>query len=149
MLGMFLMFLGLHLKAFTHKSGHSESNRKLKMMTDDDLPHTVCTLVTLQIAALFICAHFAWYNHLNKFISSFSNCIKHTDAKTGPNWLNSILTFLIVQVLKVRKENKVTILELSSTFLPQANRNKLLQYILGFTLLWAKDLIPVLTPGSF
>lgn len=41
------MFLSLHLKAFTHKSGHSESNRKLKMMTDDDLPHTVCTVVTL------------------------------------------------------------------------------------------------------
>lgn len=96
-----------------------------------------------------MCTHFAWYDHLNKFISSFSSCIKHTNAKTGPNWLNWIVSFLILQVLKVRKENKVTILELSSTFLPQANRNKLLQYILGFTLLWAKDLIPVLTPGSF
>lgn len=39
------------------------------------------------------------------------------------------------QVLKERRENRVTTLELSSTFLPQANRNKLLQYILGFTLL--------------
>lgn len=68
-------------------------------------------------------------------ISSFSSCIKHTDAKAGPNGLHSIITFLLVQVLKVRKENKATILELSSTFLPQANRNKLLQYILGFTLL--------------
>uniref|UniRef100_A0AAX7VWG7 Glycerol-3-phosphate acyltransferase 1, mitochondrial n=1 Tax=Astatotilapia calliptera TaxID=8154 RepID=A0AAX7VWG7_ASTCA len=38
-------------------------------------------------------------------------------------------------VLKERRENKVTTLELSSTFLPQENRNKLLQYILGFTLL--------------
>lgn len=35
------------LKSFTHKSGHSESNRKLKMMTDDHLPHTICTVVTL------------------------------------------------------------------------------------------------------
>uniref|UniRef100_A0A8D3CUQ3 Glycerol-3-phosphate acyltransferase 1, mitochondrial n=1 Tax=Scophthalmus maximus TaxID=52904 RepID=A0A8D3CUQ3_SCOMX len=34
-----------------------------------------------------------------------------------------------------RRENKVTTLQLSSTFLPQANRNKLLQYILGFALL--------------
>uniref|UniRef100_A0A8C4GP23 Glycerol-3-phosphate acyltransferase 1, mitochondrial n=1 Tax=Dicentrarchus labrax TaxID=13489 RepID=A0A8C4GP23_DICLA len=38
-------------------------------------------------------------------------------------------------VLKERRENRVTTLELSSTFLPQANRNKLLQYILGYTLL--------------
>uniref|UniRef100_A0A8D3C2Z0 Glycerol-3-phosphate acyltransferase 1, mitochondrial n=1 Tax=Scophthalmus maximus TaxID=52904 RepID=A0A8D3C2Z0_SCOMX len=37
--------------------------------------------------------------------------------------------------LKERRENKVTTLQLSSTFLPQANRNKLLQYILGFALL--------------
>lgn len=41
----------------------------------------------------------------------------------------------LLQVLKERRENKVTTLELSSTFLPQANRNKLLQFILGFTLL--------------
>uniref|UniRef100_A0A3Q1BT12 Glycerol-3-phosphate acyltransferase 1, mitochondrial n=1 Tax=Amphiprion ocellaris TaxID=80972 RepID=A0A3Q1BT12_AMPOC len=50
---------------------------------------------------------------------------------------NTVRTFkeLGVSVLKERRENKVTTLELSSTFLPQANRNKLLQYILGFTLL--------------
>lgn len=42
---------------------------------------------------------------------------------------------MILQVLKERRENRVTMLELSSTFLPQANRNKLLQYILGFTLM--------------
>uniref|UniRef100_A0A674N1L3 Glycerol-3-phosphate acyltransferase 1, mitochondrial n=1 Tax=Takifugu rubripes TaxID=31033 RepID=A0A674N1L3_TAKRU len=48
---------------------------------------------------------------------------------------NTVRTFKELGVLKVRKENKMTILELSSTFLPQANRNKLLQYILGFTLL--------------
>ena len=44
------------------------------------------------------------------------------------------------QVLKERRENRVTTLQLSSTFLPQANRNKLLQYILGFTLLWPRHL---------
>uniref|UniRef100_A0A8C9ZH96 Glycerol-3-phosphate acyltransferase 1, mitochondrial n=1 Tax=Sander lucioperca TaxID=283035 RepID=A0A8C9ZH96_SANLU len=50
---------------------------------------------------------------------------------------NTVRTFkeLGVRVLKQRRENEVTTLELSSTFLPQANRNKLLQYILGFTLL--------------
>lgn len=42
---------------------------------------------------------------------------------------------IVLQVLKERKEDKVTTLELSSTFIPQANRNKLLQYILGFSLL--------------
>uniref|UniRef100_A0AAQ6A538 Glycerol-3-phosphate acyltransferase 1, mitochondrial n=1 Tax=Amphiprion ocellaris TaxID=80972 RepID=A0AAQ6A538_AMPOC len=45
---------------------------------------------------------------------------------------NTVRTF---KELGVSAENKVTTLELSSTFLPQANRNKLLQYILGFTLL--------------
>lgn len=48
---------------------------------------------------------------------------------------NTVKTFKELGVLKERKENKVTTLELTSTFLPQANRNKLLQYILGFTLL--------------
>ncbi|KAK1881994.1 Glycerol-3-phosphate acyltransferase 1 mitochondrial [Dissostichus eleginoides] len=48
---------------------------------------------------------------------------------------NTVRTFKELGVLKQRKENQVTTLELSSTFLPQANRNKLLQYILGFTLL--------------
>ncbi|KAM3859350.1 glycerol-3-phosphate acyltransferase 1, mitochondrial [Diretmus argenteus] len=48
---------------------------------------------------------------------------------------NTMRTFKELGVLKDRRENQVTTLELSSTFLPQANRNKLLQYILGFTLL--------------
>uniref|UniRef100_A0A3P9LFU5 Glycerol-3-phosphate acyltransferase 1, mitochondrial n=1 Tax=Oryzias latipes TaxID=8090 RepID=A0A3P9LFU5_ORYLA len=48
---------------------------------------------------------------------------------------NTVKTFKELGVLKERKENKVTTLELSSTFIPQANRNKLLQYILGFSLL--------------
>ncbi|XP_013863084.1 glycerol-3-phosphate acyltransferase 1, mitochondrial isoform X2 [Austrofundulus limnaeus] len=48
---------------------------------------------------------------------------------------NTVKTFKELGVLKERRENKVAILELSSTFLPQANRNKLLQYILGFTLM--------------
>uniref|UniRef100_A0A7N9AP73 Glycerol-3-phosphate acyltransferase 1, mitochondrial n=1 Tax=Mastacembelus armatus TaxID=205130 RepID=A0A7N9AP73_9TELE len=42
---------------------------------------------------------------------------------------------IFLKVLKERRENKVSTLELSSTFQPQANRNKLLQYILGFILL--------------
>lgn len=53
-----------------------------------------------------------------------------------------------LQVLKERRENKVTTLELSSTFLPQANRNKLLQYILGFTLLWPRHLLLQLGPQA-
>ncbi|KAK7919477.1 hypothetical protein WMY93_010761 [Mugilogobius chulae] len=48
---------------------------------------------------------------------------------------NTVKTFKELGVLNERKENKITTLELSSTFLPQANRNKLLQYILAFTLL--------------
>uniref|UniRef100_A0A3B3D4L3 Glycerol-3-phosphate acyltransferase 1, mitochondrial n=1 Tax=Oryzias melastigma TaxID=30732 RepID=A0A3B3D4L3_ORYME len=48
---------------------------------------------------------------------------------------NTVKTFKELGVLKERKENKLTTLELSSTFIPQANRNKLLQYILGFSLL--------------
>uniref|UniRef100_A0A671YA29 Glycerol-3-phosphate acyltransferase 1, mitochondrial n=1 Tax=Sparus aurata TaxID=8175 RepID=A0A671YA29_SPAAU len=48
---------------------------------------------------------------------------------------NTVRTFKELGVLKERRENRVTTLQLSSTFLPQANRNKLLQYILGFTLL--------------
>ncbi|KAG2463248.1 GPAT1 acyltransferase, partial [Polypterus senegalus] len=40
-----------------------------------------------------------------------------------------------IKVFKEKKENRVTVLELSSTFLPQTNRNKLLKYILGFCLL--------------
>ncbi|XP_076008376.1 glycerol-3-phosphate acyltransferase 1, mitochondrial [Genypterus blacodes] len=48
---------------------------------------------------------------------------------------NTVRTFKELGVLKERRENRVTTVELSSTFLPQANRNKLLQYILGFALL--------------
>lgn len=48
---------------------------------------------------------------------------------------NTVKTFKELGVLKQRRENQVLTLALSSTFLPQANRNKLLQYILGFALL--------------
>uniref|UniRef100_A0A9J8CE42 Glycerol-3-phosphate acyltransferase 1, mitochondrial n=1 Tax=Cyprinus carpio carpio TaxID=630221 RepID=A0A9J8CE42_CYPCA len=48
---------------------------------------------------------------------------------------NTVKTFKELGVLKERREDGVCRLELSSTFLPQANRNKLLQYILGFSLL--------------
>uniref|UniRef100_A0A6Q2X771 Glycerol-3-phosphate acyltransferase 1, mitochondrial n=1 Tax=Esox lucius TaxID=8010 RepID=A0A6Q2X771_ESOLU len=48
---------------------------------------------------------------------------------------NTVRTFKELGVLKERRENRVSLVELSSTFLPQVNRNKLLHYILGFTLL--------------
>uniref|UniRef100_A0A3Q2YHZ5 Glycerol-3-phosphate acyltransferase 1, mitochondrial n=2 Tax=Hippocampus comes TaxID=109280 RepID=A0A3Q2YHZ5_HIPCM len=48
---------------------------------------------------------------------------------------NTVRTFKDLGVLKERREERVTTLELSPTFLPQATRNKLLQYILGFSLL--------------
>nr|XP_057917502.1 glycerol-3-phosphate acyltransferase 1, mitochondrial isoform X2 [Doryrhamphus excisus] len=48
---------------------------------------------------------------------------------------NTVRTFKELGVLKERRENRVSTVELSATFLPQANRNKLLHYILGFTLL--------------
>ncbi|XP_051959194.1 glycerol-3-phosphate acyltransferase 1, mitochondrial-like [Xyrauchen texanus] len=48
---------------------------------------------------------------------------------------NTVKTFKELGVLKERRDGAVCHLELSSAFLPQANRNKLLQYILGFSLL--------------
>ncbi|XP_031438781.1 glycerol-3-phosphate acyltransferase 1, mitochondrial isoform X4 [Clupea harengus] len=48
---------------------------------------------------------------------------------------NTVKTFKELGVLKESRENKVAFLELTSTFLPQANRNKLLHYIQGFSLL--------------
>ncbi|KAM6951223.1 glycerol-3-phosphate acyltransferase 1, mitochondrial [Aplochiton taeniatus] len=48
---------------------------------------------------------------------------------------NTVKTFKELGVLKERREGRVVILEPSNTFLPQANRNKLLQYILGYTVL--------------
>ncbi|KAJ8365230.1 hypothetical protein SKAU_G00140610 [Synaphobranchus kaupii] len=48
---------------------------------------------------------------------------------------NTVRTFKELGVLKESRENKAVLLEVSSTFLPQANRTKLLQYILDFSLL--------------
>uniref|UniRef100_A0A8B9K0G9 Glycerol-3-phosphate acyltransferase 1, mitochondrial n=1 Tax=Astyanax mexicanus TaxID=7994 RepID=A0A8B9K0G9_ASTMX len=48
---------------------------------------------------------------------------------------NTVKTFKELGVLKERCEDGVCRLELSTTFQPQANRNKLLHYILGFSLL--------------
>ncbi|XP_072280880.1 glycerol-3-phosphate acyltransferase 1, mitochondrial [Pyxicephalus adspersus] len=45
---------------------------------------------------------------------------------------NAVKTFVDLGVFQVRKENRHTILELSSTFLPQCNRQKLLEFIVGF-----------------
>ncbi|XP_062859106.1 glycerol-3-phosphate acyltransferase 1, mitochondrial [Trichomycterus rosablanca] len=48
---------------------------------------------------------------------------------------NTVKTFKELAVLKERREDGVCYLELSTMFQTQANRNKLLQYILGFSLL--------------
>ncbi|XP_030629097.1 glycerol-3-phosphate acyltransferase 1, mitochondrial isoform X1 [Chanos chanos] len=48
---------------------------------------------------------------------------------------NTVKTFKELGVLKERRENGQSRLELSNMFTRQANRNKLLEYILGFTLL--------------
>ncbi|KAK0131514.1 Glycerol-3-phosphate acyltransferase 1, mitochondrial [Merluccius polli] len=48
---------------------------------------------------------------------------------------NTVKTFKELGVLKERRENRVTTLELSTTFLPQVHRSKLLHYILAFILL--------------
>uniref|UniRef100_A0A8C5WKV6 Glycerol-3-phosphate acyltransferase 1, mitochondrial n=1 Tax=Leptobrachium leishanense TaxID=445787 RepID=A0A8C5WKV6_9ANUR len=45
---------------------------------------------------------------------------------------NAVTTFLELGVFQVRKENRDCVLDLSSTFLPQGNRHKLLEYIMGF-----------------
>uniref|UniRef100_A0A452RPA5 Glycerol-3-phosphate acyltransferase 1, mitochondrial n=1 Tax=Ursus americanus TaxID=9643 RepID=A0A452RPA5_URSAM len=43
--------------------------------------------------------------------------------------------YLLVLVFKETKQKRVSVLELSSTFLPQGNRQKLLEYILSFVVL--------------
>ncbi|XP_053306028.1 glycerol-3-phosphate acyltransferase 1, mitochondrial [Spea bombifrons] len=48
---------------------------------------------------------------------------------------NAVKTFVDLGVFQVRKENRNSVLDLSSTFLPQSNRYKLLEHILGFMVL--------------
>lgn len=48
---------------------------------------------------------------------------------------NAVKTFKGVGVFKETKQKRVSVLELSSTFLPQCNRQKLLEYILSFVVL--------------
>ncbi|KAL4613000.1 glycerol-3-phosphate acyltransferase 1, mitochondrial [Arapaima gigas] len=48
---------------------------------------------------------------------------------------NTVKTFKELGVLKERRESGMSVLELSGTFIPQANRRKLLQYIVSFSLL--------------
>ncbi|XP_028651667.2 glycerol-3-phosphate acyltransferase 1, mitochondrial [Erpetoichthys calabaricus] len=64
-----------------------------------------------------------------KKVAAFGESATHYLVK------NTVKTFKDLGVFKDKKENRVTVLELSSTFLPQTNRNKLLKYILGFCLL--------------
>ncbi|KAG3264094.1 glycerol-3-phosphate acyltransferase, mitochondrial, transcript variant X5 [Ictidomys tridecemlineatus] len=48
---------------------------------------------------------------------------------------NAVKMFKDIGVFKETKQKRVSILELSSTFLPQCNRQKLLEYILSFVVL--------------
>ncbi|XP_064125402.1 glycerol-3-phosphate acyltransferase 1, mitochondrial isoform X2 [Loxodonta africana] len=48
---------------------------------------------------------------------------------------NAVKMFKDIGVFKETKQKKVSVLELSSTFLPQSNRQKLLEYILSFVVL--------------
>uniref|UniRef100_A0A8D1KCT9 Glycerol-3-phosphate acyltransferase 1, mitochondrial n=1 Tax=Sus scrofa TaxID=9823 RepID=A0A8D1KCT9_PIG len=48
---------------------------------------------------------------------------------------NAVKMFKDIGVFKETKQKKVSVLELSSTFLPQCNRQKLLEYILSFVVL--------------
>ncbi|XP_019502200.1 PREDICTED: glycerol-3-phosphate acyltransferase 1, mitochondrial isoform X3 [Hipposideros armiger] len=48
---------------------------------------------------------------------------------------NAVKMFKDIGVFKETKQNRVSVLELSSTFLPQCNRQKLLEYILSFVVL--------------
>ncbi|XP_041116861.1 glycerol-3-phosphate acyltransferase 1, mitochondrial-like [Polyodon spathula] len=64
-----------------------------------------------------------------KNVAAFGESATHHLVK------NTVKTFKELGVFKEKHENHVTILELSSTFLPQANRNKLLEYILHFSVL--------------
>ena len=45
------------------------------------------------------------------------------------------LSLSSLQVFKETKQKRVSVLELSGTFLPQCNRQKLLEYILSFVVL--------------
>ncbi|KAJ8284607.1 hypothetical protein COCON_G00034570 [Conger conger] len=62
-----------------------------------------------------------------KKVAAFGESATHYLVK------NTVRTFKELGVLKGSRENKVALLEVSSTFLPQANRTKLLQYILDFS----------------
>lgn len=48
---------------------------------------------------------------------------------------NAVKMFKDIGVFKETKQKRVSVLELSSTFLPQCNRQKLLEYILSFVVL--------------
>ncbi|XP_061259442.1 glycerol-3-phosphate acyltransferase 1, mitochondrial isoform X8 [Bos javanicus] len=48
---------------------------------------------------------------------------------------NAVKTFKDIGVFKETKQKRVSVLELSNTFLPQCNRQKLLEYILSFVVL--------------
>lgn len=50
-------------------------------------------------------------------------------------FLTCVFSYLSLQVFKETKQKRVSVLELSGTFLPQCNRQKLLEYILSFVVL--------------
>uniref|UniRef100_A0A672L6V7 Glycerol-3-phosphate acyltransferase 1, mitochondrial n=1 Tax=Sinocyclocheilus grahami TaxID=75366 RepID=A0A672L6V7_SINGR len=68
-------------------------------------------------------------------VAAYGESATHYLVKNTVKTFKELGIFCDSQVLKERREGGVCRLELSSTFLPQANRNKLLQYILGFSLL--------------
>nr|KAG8540489.1 hypothetical protein GDO81_019224 [Engystomops pustulosus]KAG8540490.1 hypothetical protein GDO81_019224 [Engystomops pustulosus] len=59
----------------------------------------------------------------------------YTESATLCLARNAVKTFVDLGVFKVHKENRNNILDLSSTFLPQGNRHKLLDFIMAFMLL--------------
>uniref|UniRef100_A0A674AJ95 Glycerol-3-phosphate acyltransferase 1, mitochondrial n=1 Tax=Salmo trutta TaxID=8032 RepID=A0A674AJ95_SALTR len=67
----------------------------------------------------------------------FRYLLTRTEKGVAAYGTNRCLTFyfLYCGFYQIKTSNHVSLVELSSTFLPQANRNKLLYYILGFTLL--------------
>nr|XP_006630906.1 PREDICTED: glycerol-3-phosphate acyltransferase 1, mitochondrial [Lepisosteus oculatus] len=76
-------------------------------------------------------------NQLFRFLLTRSEKKVAVFGESATHYLvkNTVKTFKELGVFKERSENRVTVLELSSTFLPQANRNKLLQFILSFSLI--------------
>uniref|UniRef100_A0AAY4EZR5 Glycerol-3-phosphate acyltransferase 1, mitochondrial n=1 Tax=Denticeps clupeoides TaxID=299321 RepID=A0AAY4EZR5_9TELE len=94
-------------------------------------------------AAIFLHGHIAPVTEADFTYQLFKYLLTRTERRvavygeSATHYLvkNTVKTFKELGVLKERRENGVTLLELSSTFIPQTNCKKLLQYILAFGLL--------------